>query len=146
MIIRKFPASRLCELKNAPFIFTKKVVIVVDYIGDLVVIDKRQNAVKTLNIKLREDSLLKDLGRPVPFLGIALTLVEAGVLLNQSNLSRNLRRDNKMTISKSDGPLMVVVPAHSITDSPLLSADCVSTFRNVVESLLYSAVKTRPDD
>lgn len=144
LLVKELKAAGLHEMKHAPCVFLGEQVVVLIYVDDILVMGASLGEIEKIVTALSSRLKTKDLGRASHFLGVDLIWTKDNSLrLRQTKLIRALLEDTKMWNCKP-----MSTPASMADDLSLRTGNRVDTrlnYRSVVGSILYLAVKTRPD-
>lgn len=134
------------SLSTAPCIYFGGDVIIICYVDDILILAKEEERINNIKKQLSNNLVLKDLGKPVEFLGIQFKRTEHGsIKMRQPNLIEKLIKYNNMQNSKPmSSPAATDVNLNDNIGNRL-SKDMHHRYRSTVGSLLYIATKTRPD-
>lgn len=134
----------LVEMRNAPCVFTKQGVVVMCYVDDILIMSNLESEIDSLAEVVGRNLKTKDLGRPSHFLGMDFIWTDSGsLLMRQTKLITALLSNTRMeSCNGISSPLTTSVDLSIKDQNPI---DESFDYRSVIGSILYLAVKTRPD-
>ncbi|KAG8501432.1 hypothetical protein CXB51_003747 [Gossypium anomalum] len=139
-------ASKFETSKTDNSLFIQKsgnqLLYVLVYVDDIIVTGSDSDAINQFVKSLNHQFSLKDLGRLNYFLGIDVTYIPNGLVLNQKKYILDLLKKASMDKSSSSPPPMVSTCRLSAHEGSLV--DDESFFRSIVGALQYVVI-TRPD-
>ena len=114
------------------------------YVDDIIVLSSSSQAIDRLILGLRHEFAVKDLGPLHYFLGIEVARWSGGLTMTQRKYALDLlRRAGMLKCKTADTPMSAATKLFP-ADSPSLSDDDATTYRNIVGGLQYLTL-TRPD-
>ncbi len=114
------------------------------YVDDIIVASSSEKATAALLQDLKGEFALKDLGELHYFLGIEVSKVQNGIVLNQDKYANDLLKKVGMIDCKPANTPLSVSEKLSLHEGSLLGPEDASHYRSVVGALQYLTL-TRPD-
>ena len=144
LLSSELKSAGLTEMQNAPCVFTSIGLLVMCYVDDILIIGESEKLIRKLIERISRSLKTKDLGCPCHFLGMDFIWNEDGTLqLRQTKLLKALLE--KTGLQNCKGISSPLTPSLDLSSKQGGNIENGFDYRSIVGSLLYLAVKTRPD-
>ena len=133
---------KFTRLKTDTCVYMCDGTIIIVFVDDLLIFGKSIEICTQIYLKIKEIFKCTNLGFPEKFLGMIITRVQGGIIVHQSLYIDSMLERFKLSDAKIKKiPLSPSVNYYDLNDE----SENVKNYQELLGSLLFAAIRTRPD-